>query len=167
MDVLSAAVPDMVWIDHFRASSEFLVRWSSLSWLQRYLGTHGYHSSITAVPDPDSSHSRLSFALEHRAQCFPGHSRMLPGVCGGKSCFPYPGPCCNLRPYPGLTLHFTPKELFAECDMVNVDWWKWNYSGAESPGRSVAEYLDYQVCLLLAWEGSFWRGWFKISRSFL
>lgn len=91
MNVLSAAVPGMVRIDHFRASSEFLVRWSSLSWLQRYLGAHGYNSSITAVPDPDSSHSRLSFALEHRAQCFPGHSRMLPGG-GGESYFSLPWP---------------------------------------------------------------------------
>lgn len=116
MDVLSAAIPDMVRIEQFGSSSEFLVRWSSLSWLQRYLSAHGYKSSVSAVPDPDSSHSRLSFASEHRAQCFPGHSRMLPGG-GGESWFSYPGPCCNLSP-----LHFTPKELFAECDMVNVDW---------------------------------------------
>lgn len=66
MEVLSAAVPDMVRSDHFRASSSWSgdphFHGSNVTWA--FMATRAEAAPITAVPDPDNSHSRVSFASE-------------------------------------------------------------------------------------------------------
>lgn len=93
MEVLSAAVPDWLGltISGSQASSwsgDPQFHGSNVTWA--LIATRAEAAPITSVLDFDNSHSRVSLASEHRAQCFPGHSRMLPGG-GGESPSSYIG----------------------------------------------------------------------------